>query len=314
MADRRAGAIDRPQAGVLAIDAVSKAYETGAEPFLAIQDVTLKTEPGELMCIVGPSGCGKTTLLRCISGLIPATTGRVDFDGDEVTSPPRHMALVFQDYSRSLLPWMDIVGNVTLPLRAAGVPRKDRTELARLSLESVGLAGHEHKYPWQLSGGMQQRAAIARALAYEPSILLLDEPFASVDAQTRADLEDLLLDVWERKRLTVLLVTHDIDEAVYLASRVVVLSASPTHVKEVVPVDLPRPRDQITTKEMPEFAHLRARVFASIKAESSAVAGTPSAGAAAVPDDTSGSAAGRADGETSQKKPDVTSGTTREQE
>ncbi|MFP4514256.1 MAG: ABC transporter ATP-binding protein, partial [Acidimicrobiales bacterium] len=125
-----------------------------------------------------------------------------------------------------------------------------------------------HKYPWQLSGGMQQRTAIARALAYQPEILLMDEPFASVDAQTRAELEDLLLDVWDRTQLTVLLVTHDIDEAVYLADRVVVLSSSPTRVKESVPVDLPRPRDQISTKELPEFAHLRAQIFASIKAES----------------------------------------------
>jgi NitT/TauT family transport system ATP-binding protein len=296
MADRTPGAEDRQRASVLAIDGVSKTYGTGPDAFRAIQDVTLKTEPGEMLCIVGPSGCGKTTLLRCVSGLMPATTGRVELDGAEVTSPPRPMALVFQDYSRSLLPWMDIAANVTLPLKAAGVPRKERIDLARDALASVGLAGDEQKYPWQLSGGMQQRAAIARALAYEPSILLLDEPFASVDAQTRADLEDLLLDVWERKRLTVLLVTHDIDEAVYLASRVVVLSASPTHVKEVIPVDLPRPRDQLATKELPEFAHLRARVFASIKAESSA-------------------GAGRADGATSKKElPGERSGTTREQE
>ena len=305
----------RPRASVLDIDGVSKTYGTGSEAFQAIQDVTLTTEPGELLCIVGPSGCGKTTLLRCVSGLMPATTGRVELDGDEVTAPPRPMALVFQDYSRSLLPWLDIAGNVTLPLKAAGMPRTKRIELAHDALKSVGLAGHEHKYPWQLSGGMQQRAAIARALAYEPSILLFDEPFASVDAQTRADLEDLLLDVWERKRLTVLLVTHDIDEAVYLADRVVVLSASPTHVKEVIPVDLPRPRDQIATKERPEFAHLRATVFASIKAESSAGAGTPFAGAAAVPDDTSGSAAGRAESAISNEElPDDASGTTREQE
>ncbi len=269
MSDPTARADQHPQASVLAIDGVAKSYGTGPDAFEAIRDVTVKTEPGELMCIVGPSGCGKTTLLRCVSGLMPATAGRVELDGHLVTTPPRHMALVFQDYSRSLLPWLDIAGNVTLPLKAAGVERKARDELAGEAIDAVGLAGHEHKYPWQLSGGMQQRAAIARALAYEPSILLLDEPFASVDAQTRAELEDLLLDVWEREGLTVLLVTHDIDEAVYLADRVVVLSSAPTHVKEVIPVSLPRPRDQIATKELPEFAHLRAKVFASIKAESS---------------------------------------------
>lgn len=270
MDDRTApNGTSRAHASVLSIDAVGKTYGTGPDAFRAIDDVTLKTEPGELLCIVGPSGCGKTTLLRCVSGLMPPTAGRVELDGEPVTAPPRPMALVFQDYSRSLLPWQDIAGNVTLPLKAAGVPRDRRERLAREALESVGLAQHAHKYPWQLSGGMQQRAAIARALAYEPSILLLDEPFASVDAQTRAELEDLLLDVWSREDLTVLLVTHDIDEAVYLADRVVVLSASPTHVKEVIPVELPRPRDQITTKELPEFVHLRGRVFASIRAEAS---------------------------------------------
>jgi NitT/TauT family transport system ATP-binding protein len=268
MPERAVRAGQRRQASVLAIDGVAKRYGAGTDAFEAIRDVTLKTEPGELLCIVGPSGCGKTTLLRCVSGLMPPTAGRVELDGELVTTPPRHMALVFQDYSRSLLPWLDIAGNATLPLKAAGVAREARNDLAGEALQAVGLAGHEHKYPWQLSGGMQQRAAIARALAYEPSILLLDEPFASVDAQTRAELEDLLLDVWQREGLTVLLVTHDIDEAVYLADRVVVLSSSPTHVKELIPVDLPRPRDQIATKELPEFARLRARVFASIKAES----------------------------------------------
>ena len=258
----------RPLAGVLTIDRVSKTYGSGEDAYRAIDEITLTTEPGELLCIVGPSGCGKTTLLRCASGLIPPTTGRVELDGEPVHAPPRPMALVFQDYSRSLLPWMDVTGNVTLPLRAAGVDRAERDRLAASALEAVGLTPHTAKYPWQLSGGMQQRTAIARALAYEPSILLLDEPFASVDAQTRADLEDLLLDVWRRQDLTVLLVTHDIDEAVYLADRIVVLSASPTHVKEVITVDLPRPRDQITTKEDPDFAHLRASVFASIRAES----------------------------------------------
>jgi NitT/TauT family transport system ATP-binding protein len=253
---------------VLEIDGVSKTYGSGDDAFTAIDEITFTTRPGELLCIVGPSGCGKTTLLRCVSGLMPPTAGAVRLDERTVTAPPRSMALVFQDYSRSLLPWMTVHDNVVLPLKAARVGRDERERLAGEALASVGLDGHGRKYPWQLSGGMQQRAAIARALAYQPEILLLDEPFASVDAQTRADLEDLLLDLWTRTGLTVLLVTHDIDEAVYLASRIVVLSASPTHVKETIHVDLPRPRDQIETKEMPAFAHLRASVFASIKEES----------------------------------------------
>jgi NitT/TauT family transport system ATP-binding protein len=255
---------------ILEIDRVAKTYGGGDEAFTAIDEVTLTTRPGEMLCIVGPSGCGKTTLLRCVSGLMPPTSGAVRLDERVVTAPPRTMALVFQDYSRSLLPWMSIHDNVVLPLKAGRMARSERETLASEALASVGLEGDGRKYPWQLSGGMQQRAAIARALAYQPEIMLLDEPFASVDAQTRADLEDLLLDVWSRTGLTVLLVTHDIDEAVYLGDRIVVLSASPTRVKETIDVDLPRPRDQITTKEMPGFAHLRARVFASIKAESKA--------------------------------------------
>jgi NitT/TauT family transport system ATP-binding protein len=253
---------------VLDIDHVGKTYGTGADAFTAIDDVTFASEPGEMLCIVGPSGCGKTTLLRCAAGLLRPSSGAVHLDGRAVTTPPRPMALVFQDYSRSLLPWMTIHDNVVLPLKTSRVGRAEREGLASEALASVGLAGHGHKYPWQMSGGMQQRAAIARALAYQPQILLLDEPFASVDAQTRADLEDLLLDVWHRTALTVLFVTHDIDEAAYLADRIVVLSASPTRVKETITVDLPRPRDQIATKGLPEFARLRARVFGSIKAES----------------------------------------------
>jgi len=251
----------------LEIDRVGKTYGAGAEAFTAIDEITFSARPGELLCIVGPSGCGKTTLLRCVSGLMAPTAGAVRLDDRPVTAPPRSMALVFQDYSRSLLPWMRVHDNVVLPLRAGRVGRDERERLATEALASVGLGDQGRKYPWQLSGGMQQRAAIARALAYQPEILLLDEPFASVDAQTRADLEDLLLDVWRRTGLTVLLVTHDIDEAVYLADRIVVLSAAPTRVRKTITVDLPRPRDQLATKELPEFARLRASVFALIKAE-----------------------------------------------
>jgi NitT/TauT family transport system ATP-binding protein len=253
---------------LLDVEHLGMTFGSGPKAYTAIGDVSLTVQPGELLCVVGPSGCGKTTLLRCLSGLLAPTKGKVRLDGSPVTGPPRQMALVFQDYSRSLLPWLDIRRNVQLPLRAHGVPSAEREALARDALGSVALSGHEHKYPWQLSGGMQQRAAIARALAYRPEILLMDEPFASVDAQTRADLEDLLLDVRARKGLTVVLVTHDIDEAIYLGDRVVVLSAPPTRVKATVEVPLPSPRDQITTKELPAFVHLRAEVLTSIRAES----------------------------------------------
>jgi NitT/TauT family transport system ATP-binding protein len=257
---------------VLDVDSIAKTYGVGPSAFEAIRNVTITAQPGEMLCIVGPSGCGKTTLLRCIAGLLAPTGGQVRVGDEVITRTPRSMAVVFQDYSRSLLPWLDLHRNVTMPLQARRVPKAERDRLAAEALESVGLGEHAHKYPWQLSGGMQQRTAIARALAYQPEILLMDEPFASVDAQTRAELEDLLLDVWDRTQLTVLLVTHDIDEAVYLADRVAVLSSSPTRVKETVKVDLPRPRDQITTKEMPEFAHLRTHIFASIKEEGRAAA------------------------------------------
>ena len=249
------------------IDRLHKTYRAGPDAAPAIEDVTLTVEPGELLCIVGPSGCGKTTLLRCIAGLIRPTSGTVTVDGQVVTEPSRSMAVVFQDYSRSLLPWMTVQANVVLPLRARRIRRAERDALAAEALEAVGLGGHGAKYPWQLSAGMQQRVAIARALAYEPEILLLDEPFASVDAQTRADLQDLLLDVWHRADLTVLLVTHDVDEAAYLADRIVVLSASPARVKETIRVGLPRPRDQIRTRRLPEFADLRGRVLATVRAE-----------------------------------------------
>jgi NitT/TauT family transport system ATP-binding protein len=251
----------------LEIDRLHKVYGTGPDAVTAVDEVSLSVGPGELLCIVGPSGCGKTTLLRCIAGLMAPTSGATRLDDQVVVAPPRSMAVVFQDYSRSLLPWLTVHGNVVLPLKARRMPRSERDQLAADALTAVGLAGQGAKYPWQLSAGMQQRVAIARALAYRPEVLLLDEPFASVDAQTRADLQDLLLDVWQRTRFTVVFVTHDIDEAAYLADRIVVLSASPARVKETVDVELPRPRDQMETRAKPEFAELRGRVFASVRAE-----------------------------------------------
>jgi NitT/TauT family transport system ATP-binding protein len=246
---------------------VGKTYGAGAKATRAIEDVSLVVEDGEFLCVVGPSGCGKTTLLKCVAGLLRPTKGRVLLRGKPVTRPPEAMALVFQEYSRSLMPWTSVANNVLLPLRHKKLGRKERKTLVHESLEAVGLDAFANRYPWQLSGGMQQRVAIARALAYQPSILLMDEPFASVDAQTRGDLEDLTLRVRDRYGITILFVTHDIDESVYLADRVVVLTHAPTEVKEIVGVDLPRPRDQIATKELAEFAHLRAHVYRQIKRE-----------------------------------------------
>jgi NitT/TauT family transport system ATP-binding protein len=245
---------------MLEIRHLSKSY--GATH--AIGDVDFTVAEREFVSVVGPSGCGKTTLLKCIAGLLQPTSGEVVLEGDRV------MALVFQEYSRSLMPWLSVRKNVALPLRHKS--KAERSKLVDEAVEAVGLTKFIDRYPWQLSGGMQQRVAIARALAYQPQILLMDEPFASVDAQTRADLEDLILEVRERYDVTIVFVTHDIDESVYLSDRIVVLTPSPTTVKEILPVDLPRPRDQVETKELPEFAHLRAHVYRLIKREEARIA------------------------------------------
>lgn len=231
-----------------------------------IRDLDVSVKSGEFMCIVGPSGAGKTTLLNCLAGLRLPTSGQIVFNGDKVTGPPRALSVVFQDYSRSLMPWLSARDNVALPLRSAGVPKKERITRANDALTEVGLAEHGDKYPWEMSGGMQQRVAIARALAYQPSVIIMDEPFASVDAQTRADLEDLTLRVRERLGITLLLVTHDIDEAVYLSDRVMVLGGGrPATMVDLINVDLGTHRDQITTKELPEFANIRSRIYREIR-------------------------------------------------
>ncbi len=257
---------------MLKITNLSKTYGTGDTATEAIADLSFEVNRGEFVCIVGPSGCGKTTLLKAISGLLPATSGTVELDGKQITAPPEQMALVFQDYSRSLYPWMTVAANVEFPLRRKPIAKAERRVQVQKALESVGLDGFEGKYPWQLSGGMQQRVAIARGLAYRPEILLMDEPFASVDAQTRSDLEDLVLKLRHDYGITILFVTHDIDESVYLADRVVILTQRPTVVQETLEVPLPRPRDQVATKELPEFAQLRAHVYRAIKRPDALVA------------------------------------------
>lgn len=231
-----------------------------ADGHIAVRDVNLRVSGGELVSIVGPSGCGKSTLLRCIAGLQRPTGGRVILDGKPIEGVPDNLAVVFQDYSRSLFPWLSVRDNVALPLRRRGMDRSQRRQMALEALESVGLGQAGGKFPWQLSGGMQQRVSIARALAYRPALLLMDEPFGSVDAQTREDLEDLLLRVRGKDGMTILLVTHDIDESVYVGDRVVVLGRSPGYIRADLQIDLPAPREQISTREQPAFVHLRAEV------------------------------------------------------
>ncbi|MER5393321.1 ABC transporter ATP-binding protein [Saccharopolyspora sp. NPDC002686] len=232
----------------------------GANGHQAIADLTFQVRTGELACIVGPSGCGKSTMLRSISGLIKPTDGQVKLKGNPVQGVPEDLAVVFQDYSRSLFPWLSVRSNVEFPLRSRGVSKAERRERADEVLEWVGLSAAAKKYPWQLSGGMQQRVSIARALACRPALLLMDEPFASVDAQTRFELEDLLLRVRKQFDSTVLLVTHDIDESIYLADRVFVLSKSPATVVSDLEIPLGDERDQITTRESETFVHLRSEV------------------------------------------------------
>jgi NitT/TauT family transport system ATP-binding protein len=256
---------------------LAKTYGEGDDAVRAIDDLELEVREKEFVCIVGPSGCGKTTLLKCMSGLLMPTRGEIRLHDQRIDGPPERMALVFQEYGRSLYPWMSVRQNVAFPLRRKRLGKEEAAELVERAVESVDLTGFLERYPWELSGGMQQRVAIARALAYQPEILLMDEPFASVDAQTRGDLEDLILEVRRQYGVTVVFVTHDIDESVYLGDRIVVLTPAPTQVQETLEVDLPDVRDQLETKEDPEFARLRAHVYRSIKRKQTAAEPGPAA-------------------------------------
>jgi NitT/TauT family transport system ATP-binding protein len=252
-------------AAMLSVRSLKKVYQTDGGDVEAVRNLTFDLRSGELACLVGPSGSGKTTLLKCISGLMSPTEGEVLLDGKRVSGPPKKMAVVFQEYGRSLFPWMRVRENVDLPLKNQGVPKAERDRLVDEALEAVGLSHVPRSYPWQLSGGMQQRVAIARAIAYQPEVLLMDEPFAAVDAQTRADLEDLIRTVWKKLGITVLFVTHDIDESVYLGERVIILSSSPTVIQEDIVIDLPEERDQLNTRALPRFTELRHHVYEQIQ-------------------------------------------------
>ncbi len=247
------------RAAFLRVDRIGKTYGAGGSAELvALRDIRLEVTEGEFLAVNGPSGCGKSTLLQIVAGLVPASSGRVSVAGATVDVPPESMVYLFQQYGKSLFPWRTVLENVAFAVehRMTGGGAAVR-EAVRPYLAMVGLADAADRYPWQLSGGMQQRVAIARALAAKPRILLLDEPFSSVDALTRMDLHNLILDLWTAQRFTAVLVTHDVDEAVYLADRVAVLSGRPSVVVETVITDLPRPRDPIATREHPRFVALR---------------------------------------------------------
>ncbi len=249
----------------LSVRGLAKTYDTKKGEVPVIADLTFDVQAGEIVCIVGPSGIGKTTLLKCLTGLQSITSGAALIDGKPIDGPPEEMALVFQEYTRSLMPWLTVTKNVRLPLKHLRLPAAEREERIASALAAVGLAGAEQKYPWQLSGGMQQRVAIARAIAYRPEVLVMDEPFASVDAQTRFELEDLCLRIREQFGMTIVIVTHDIDEAVYLSDRVVVLGERPARVTRILDIDFGGTRDQIVTRARPEFAELRTEVFELIR-------------------------------------------------
>ncbi|GAA1144943.1 NitT/TauT family transport system ATP-binding protein [Nesterenkonia lutea] len=250
---------------MLSVQNLKKVYHTDGGDIEAVRNLTFDLPKGQLACLVGPSGSGKTTLLKCISGLMAPTAGEVTLHGEKVTGPPKSMAVVFQEYGRSLFPWLRVAENVELPLKNQGMDKTARREVVAEALEAVGLSHVPKSYPWQLSGGMQQRVAIARAVAYQPEVLLMDEPFAAVDAQTRADLEDLVRGIWKKLGVSVLFVTHDIDESVYLGERVIILSSSPTVIQEDVLVDLPAERDQLETRSSQRFAELRHHVYEQIQ-------------------------------------------------
>ena len=250
----------------LLVENVSRVFPgvRGGQPTRALEPTDIAVGDNDFVTILGPSGCGKSTLLRLVAGLDVPSTGRILLDGKPVKGPGPDRGMVFQSYT--LFPWLTVADNVGFGLREKGIAAPERTRVVAEWLERVGLQSFARHYPKQLSGGMQQRTAIARALANGPEILLLDEPFGALDNQTRALMQELLLGIWERERKTVLFVTHDIEEAIFLASRVVVMSARPGRIKADLAVDLPHPR-HYTLKTAPEFSALKARLTEEIRVE-----------------------------------------------
>ncbi len=257
--------MDDPTTSRVHVSSLQKVFRSGSGEFEALHDVTFSVADRELVCLIGPSGAGKSTLLKCIAGLLPPTSGDIWVDGERVNSPPSGMAVVFQEYGRSLFPWLTVRQNVELPLKRKGLDKDRRARLVQDSLTAVELAEFESSYPWQLSGGMQQRVAIARAVAYEPTVLLMDEPFAAVDAQTRASLEDLVRRLWDTFEITVLFITHDIEEAIYIGTRVLVLSMAPTVLLKDVAIRLPDRRDQLSTRSLSKFLDYRGELYELIQ-------------------------------------------------
>jgi NitT/TauT family transport system ATP-binding protein len=253
---------------VLRVRGVHKSFAAAGATTVALNGINLDIEAGSFVSIIGPSGCGKSTLLQIMAGLTSPTSGEVHYGQTRVQGPPPDVIYVFQQYTRSLFPWKTVERNVAFGLESKGT--MSRSEIAERTRELIGLvklSGFEQHYPWQLSGGMQQRVAIARALACRPEVLLMDEPFSAVDALTRAGLQELLRLLWRDLKLTVIFVTHDVDEGVYLSTRVVALSRAPATIAIDTPIDLPAPRDQIATRALPAYLEYRARLLAQLFSE-----------------------------------------------
>ena len=250
----------------LSIEGVSRVFPgvNGGAATQALQETSLAVEDNDFIAILGPSGCGKSTLLRIVAGLDTATSGRVLLDGQPVTGPGADRGMVFQSYT--LFPWLTVRENIGFGLRERGVAERERNDIVSRYIAGMGLEGFEGHYPRQLSGGMQQRTALARALANDPKILLLDEPFGALDHQTRSLMQELLLETWEAHRKTILFVTHDIEEAAFMANRVAVFSARPGRIKADVPIDLGHPR-HYTVKTTSRFAEYKALLTEEIRAE-----------------------------------------------
>ena len=246
------------------IQGVTKSYETREGSFLALEEVNLDVEKNEFICVVGPSGCGKTTLMNIIAGLNPPSTGTVKVRGELVTGPGKGKGVVFQQYA--LYPWLTVEKNVEFGLRMKGVEKEKRREIAQKYIKIVGLEKFAKSYPKELSGGMKQRVAIARAYTTGPEVHLMDEPFGALDAQTRAQLQENLLNTWQQEKKTCFFITHDVEEAVLLSTKVIIMSAGPGRIREIVDVHLPYPRDQ-ETKLTPEFNELKNQIWNKVYKE-----------------------------------------------
>lgn len=257
----------------LSIRGLRKVFAAPGGTTVALNGIDLEIARGSFVSIIGPSGCGKSTLLQIMAGLVEPTKGAVFLDGRKVEGPPRSVIYVFQQYTRSLFPWKTVERNVAFGLEnRESLSRDEIASRTRQIIALVKLTGFERHYPWQLSGGMQQRVAIARALACRPDVLLMDEPFSAVDALTRVGLQELVRSLWRELGLTVVFVTHDVDEGVYLSSRVVALSRAPARIAIDLPIELAHPRDQIVTRALPQYLEYRGRLLAQLFADEGLVA------------------------------------------